>query len=88
MATLYSTDGTAKTVKPQHGKTFTLEELQTFVGGYVEEVSPNIFLVVGKTMFVNEDGLSKALPVNRRAMGLCRGSIVGPALVCAPDEVE
>ena len=61
----YKTDGTAKQVKPTNGEDFTLEELQSFVGGYIEIVSLNdMFLVV------NEEGKLNNLPVNANATAL------------------
>jgi hypothetical protein len=40
-------------------KDWTLEEMQEIVGGYLEAAAPPM---VGMTMFVNEDGISLALP--------------------------
>lgn len=49
-----------ETVFPQNGKVFTLEELQKFVGGYIEA----LHLQDGQIMFLNEDGKSMGLPYN------------------------
>lgn len=38
MATLYRTDGSTTEVAPANGKTFTLAELQGFVGGIIQIV--------------------------------------------------
>ena len=47
-------------VTPQNGKSFSLQELQGFVGGYIELVR-----LPGKQfMVVNEEGLLKDLPSN------------------------
>lgn len=55
----------------------TLKEAQKIVGGYVEMVS----LSNGDQLLVDEDGLSKNLPINPDATALVGGLIVGPALL-------
>lgn len=63
MAKLIKTDGTVREVKPSNGKSFSLEELQRFVGGYIEIISlPN-----GNKICVNEEGKIAYLPPNERA---------------------
>ena len=52
MATLIKTDGTEIIVHPNNGTDFKLEEVQTFVNGYVEVVN----LRNGTIMLVNEEG--------------------------------
>ena len=42
-ATLYKTDGTIETIQPKNGETFSLAELQKYVGGYIEYVHPGSF---------------------------------------------
>ena len=59
--TLYKTDGQAILVKPKNGKEFTLEELQTAVGGYIESVVP---INKRTKLYVNEEGLIHNLPCN------------------------
>jgi len=83
MATLITTTGEVREVRPTNAKTFSLEELQTFVGGYIEEVRLN-----GKIMFVNEEGLLEGLAANRIASLEARRTIVGDVLVCHNEEVE
>ena len=70
-------------VEPENGKFFTLKELQTIVGGYIECLS----LKNNMTMVVNEDGKLEGLPYNDLATAIAHDSgyadiIVGPALVC------
>jgi hypothetical protein len=68
---------------------FNLEELQHAVGGYIEILSINEFLVV-----INEDGKSKGLPYNEIATKLMLGYlfdgdyIVGDALVCHQSKID
>jgi len=80
---IYLPDGMKKEVSPQNGKYFTLKELQTIVGGYIE----CLFLNNDMTMVVNEEGKLEGLPCNDLATEIAWNSgffdiIVGPALVC------
>lgn len=47
-------------VFPENGKSFTLEELQHFVGGYIEALKMND----GRIMWLNEEGKQDELPYN------------------------
>ena len=70
-------DGTRTTVVSK-GKTFSLDEVQAHVGGYVEMVS-----IPGNSanvLLVDEEGLLKGLAPNRLASLLACRPIVGPAL--------
>jgi hypothetical protein len=88
MAMLYKTDGTIEEVKPRSGSTFELEELQKFVGGYVESVRT----VDGQMMLVNELGKMKKLDLNIKATRIYQHGrhdpIVGPALVVSRSEMS
>lgn len=86
---IYLPGGIKNEVKPKNGKYFTLEELQTIVGGYIECV----YLKDNMTMVVNEEGKLKGLPCNGLATEITYQNgfidqngfvdvIVGPALVC------
>jgi hypothetical protein len=81
MATLYMTDGRTKEVRPSNGVHWTLEELQGFVGGYIELVST----IDGRFMVINEEGKLKELELNIPATRLYihgrRDVILGDALV-------
>ncbi|MDQ1206090.1 DUF3846 domain-containing protein [Microbacterium sp. SORGH_AS_0862] len=69
-----------------------LEDYQRAVGGWIEAVDLPTF---GSTLFVNEEGLLRGLPFNRRATFLWwfhvqrarhQARLVGDALlVCSPD---
>lgn len=83
MATVLYADGRAEPLTP-HGRTFTLEELQAIVGGYIE-----IVRVPGGFLVVNEDGLLRRLPRNGQASRLHPSSpIVGDAVLCDPTEID
>lgn len=80
-------------VKPK-GETFSLEELQKFVGGYIEI----LYAAQGELcIVVNEEGKINHLPLNviatrlyniLTATGTPFGYIVGNALICGSNEIE
>jgi hypothetical protein len=57
------TDGELIPVSPKNKVDFSLEELQSFVGGLIEF----IYLKDGRIMVVNEDGIRNELEVNKNA---------------------
>ena len=79
-----------QTVTPANGKHFTLTELQTFVGGYIEALD----LENGTIMYLNEEGKLNELPYNPVADQIahqCTGiawndGIVGDVLVATRAE--
>jgi Domain of unknown function (DUF3846) len=77
---LYRTDGTIVPISPS-GVRWSLEELQSLVGGYIEHCTT----IDGRIMIVNELGKMKQLPLNIKATRIyCHGRvdpIVGPAVV-------
>lgn len=87
---LISPDGTVKTVRPHNSKEFTLEELQGFVGGYIELVSMKRGNGRGR-MYVNEEGKLKGLAWNEEAtkiaaVGDYGDIIVGPAIIVRKEK--
>ena len=91
MAKFFSADSfNGVDVSPKNGTDFTLEELQSFVGGYIE------VLPLGEThlMVINEEGKLNGLPINVRATHLFRlayetnDCIVGNALICKASEIK
>lgn len=88
MAELIHENGGVRIVHPANHKAFTLEELQGYVGGYIEVVG----LADGRLLVVDEDGRSKGYAHNSRASRLTAGQvfgdIVGPALFCEGGEIE
>lgn len=77
-------------VIPKNGTDFTLEEMQGYVGGYIEIVGLND----GRLLVVNEEGKLDGLPINRGATAIWEANhgrtdiIVGDALVCDSNEVR
>lgn len=86
-AKIYTDYGFQKTVVPKNGETFSLEEVQAIVGGYVEVVRLDDKTI----MCVNEDGkFMQSCFLNREATELAHSYkaikvddyICGCALVC------
>jgi hypothetical protein len=97
MAILYKVDGTYEEVHPTQSKskTFTVEELQSFVGGYFELIRLR-GAYSNKYLVLNEDGIDKRLPINAMATALYHpyltvnsiGNLLGDILVCSLNEVD
>lgn len=84
-AAIFHADGRVSTPRPRNGATFSLEELQSIVGGYIQiiDVDPDRVLVM------NEAGKLQGLPPNPAATKLARLAgiapedfVVGDVLVC------
>ncbi len=89
MGKLLKTDGTTIEVRPANGTDYTLDELQKFVGGYIEVIPAR---EEGYILVINEEGKLEGLPFNGRATDLADiylwDCIVGDALLCKSDEVR
>lgn len=90
MAILIKSNQSEESIMPQNGK-FSLEELQGFVGGYIECVS----LPDGKLMIMNEEGKLEGLPYNEKATGFgilaginYNDYVCGDVLICSPNELD
>jgi hypothetical protein len=60
MALLLKTTGDVEEIRPAHGRTFVLDELQALVGGFIEVVRARD----GKWLVLNEDGKRQNLQLN------------------------
>ena len=90
MADLIYPDGTHQTVTPEDGTHFTLDELQEYVGGYIERAPyPKD---EDCDVIVNEEGLLKQLEDNPTGTALLKTvegvepRLVGPVLVLRGKE--
>jgi hypothetical protein len=87
MATLYRENGTAEEVQPANGSSFTLQEMQTLVGGYIEITETRD----GRLMVLDEEGKLKGKRMNLPATMLYRyGSydpIVGDVVIGTRGEL-
>jgi hypothetical protein len=80
-------DGSHEYPKPKNGRTWTLKELRSIVGGSIELLPVPSAIGFDKClMVVNESGLPMRLPPNYIASILMRMNLVGDVLVC-PDEM-
>jgi len=88
MAQWIKANNETSTVTPTSGSTFKLEEMQEFVGGYIQLVHASN----GDVIVLDEEGKIKEKPINRIATELYEHGhldpIVGDVLVCASDEVD
>ena len=89
MGKLIKADGTTVEVSPKNGTDYTLEELQGFVGGFIEVIPA---YEKGHVLVINEEGKLNNLPRNGRATDLADiylwDCIVGDALFCKSEEVR
>lgn len=73
---------------PEGQKTWRLEELQTLVGGYLQECPT----VDGRILLVDEDGKRKRKPINELASKLYpygqQDPIVGVALIITREDLN
>ena len=92
MAKLIKPNGEEQEVFPVYGKTFSLEELQSYVGGYIEP----LYFGDGRIMFFDEDGKFKNYEVNQKATTMAQqysgiapwDYIVGTAIITEKHETN
>jgi len=89
MAILIETDGTQSNIKPK-GLTFTLNELQNLVGGFIQV----IVLPDGRPLIMDEEGKLKDKSYNEKATTLARTAgiadadfLVGRCILCEEGEM-
>jgi hypothetical protein len=83
-------DGIETIVRPSNGNEFSLEEMNKFVGGYLEAIR----LTAQDVMYLNEQGLLLNLPINHIATQLVRShrtehkftTIVGDVIIANLQE--
>lgn len=91
MATLLKSDGTKQEIQPKNGTDFKLEELQTYVDGYIDIVN----LQNGEILVINDDGKDR-YQTNEAAtkLALENGAIFnwdwidGDVVLCKDEEVQ
>src|SRR5262245_18141196 len=91
MATLIRVDGSEKQVSPQNGRNFTTDELQSYVGGWLDLLK----LPSGDCLWLDEEGKMKGKPRNGRATtlghacGIARSDfVVGDVLVTSETAIS
>lgn len=82
-------DGNSWVIKPA-GDTFTAAELSEIIDGKIEVVHNRCDCGCKSHMvfFVDEDGISKKLPINSHASMLCKRTLRGPIILSTPDSIE
>jgi hypothetical protein len=99
MAMLLSTDGHGiRWIQPTNGRrSFTLQELQAYVGGYIEVVPTPVVVIGGHPSYlvVNEDGKQAQLPYNHTATvllhlagGMPTDYVVGDVVLCTRADMD
>jgi len=83
---LVRVDGTSQEVYPK-GEKWSLDELQTHVGGFIEPVY-GTSLPSDQVFLVNEEGLLEHLLPNRHASLLAKRAIVGDVLIVPAEQFE
>lgn len=90
MAQIIKSSGEVIETQPNNGTDFSLEELQTIVGGYIEVVS----LRDGRLICCDEEGKLKGKEHNQKATEVYQANVpvwdhlVGDVLVCDADEIK
>lgn len=91
MAHILYADFGLEEVEPKNGTDFSLEEMQSIVGGYIEIVDLND----SQCLVVNEEGKCEHLPYNAIATNVLRLAyqhttdyIAGNALLCNINQIK
>lgn len=84
-------DGTREWVTPANGKFYSLQELQSFVCGYVELI--HLENDAGHVLVVNEEGKLWNEPINKDATIIAQvngvdDQIVGEAFYCSKERIK
>ena len=89
-AKLYKVNGEVQDVTPANGTDFSLEELQGFVGGYIE-----LGLISdGRIMVLNEEGKLNGLAPNQKATEIYQNQVYafdyvcGDVLICDSEMIK
>ena len=89
MAILFKANGTQEIVNPKDGNTFTLEELQGYVNGYIEKVSiRNKLHSADYWWWVNEEGRINGSALNNLVSLISGDTIMGDCLLVSQEETE
>jgi len=85
MAELIKATGERSEIHPERGRKFKLEELQRYVGGYIERVQVEIDKK-RLDMIVDEEGRLKNKPFNEDASEIANRVIVGDVVIAKKGE--
>ena len=93
-ALLYKTDFSVEEIQPANGRHFELEEMQAYVGGFIEIIPLDDESLEDKLLVVHEEGKLIGLPVNFLAtlewMRYYRDTdyVSGDAIICHPKFIR
>ena len=89
MSTLIKLDGTKEKVEPKNGKTFSLEELQGFVNGYIQILPINSGEYENMLMIIDEEAkLKVGAEINFEASQIVNVPIAGTVLIIEKSQIE
>ena len=87
-AEIIKANGDRMFVEPENKATFTLDELQGFVGGYIEIAETKD----GRLLVINEEGKLNKLPTNGIATAYYKygkkDAIVGDVIIINKDQIR
>ena len=86
MGTLITAEGEEKVVTPENGEVFTLKELQTLVGGWIEVVPQRVH--PDKVYLCDEEGILKSKDINFSVTETIGFGVVGDILIISHEEWE
>jgi len=86
MAKLIRANGEVVEIEPKDKDSFTLDEMQGYVNGWIEVV----YLASGDVMVVNEEGKLDGLPINEKATELYGSidTIVGDVMIINRNQIK
>ena len=86
MAKLIRANGEVVEIEPKDKDSFTLDEMQRYVNGWIEVV----YLASGDVMVVNEEGKLNELPINEKATELYGSidTIVGDVMIINRNQIK
>ena len=86
MGRLVTAEGEESVVMPENGEVFTLKELQTLVGGWIDVVPQRVH--PDKVYLCDEEGILKSKDINFTVTEIIDYPVVGDILIISPEEWE
>ena len=77
MDKIIKSTGEVNDVSPANNKHYTLEEMQSIVGGYIESV----YINSKNYLVLNEEGMYQC-PINEKASNYFKRDLYGDVLIC------
>jgi len=83
MDKIIKSTGEEKIITPKNNKHYTLEEMQSIVGGYIELLS----ITATSYLVLNEEGRYQC-PINYKASKLFKRDLYGDVLICKSKHIK